>query len=70
MLNADERALFIMLEALCALGYAHNTEAGNTYTETQYIEWLTDAGFCRIEVTDLAEKRSQLMTAFLGIKYG
>lgn len=41
-----------------------NTEGGNTWTEAQYREWLEDAGFCRIEVIDLAEKDSQLITAF------
>jgi 2-polyprenyl-3-methyl-5-hydroxy-6-metoxy-1,4-benzoquinol methylase len=48
-----------------AVNMLANTEGGNTYTEAQYREWLTDAGFHTIEVTDLAEKRSQLITAFL-----
>lgn len=139
-LNADERALFIVLEALCASGYVHkrldryiisekarslflergedyvggslphfldimvawlklpgiikgakpdrserdvaafmnamaemfavnmlaNTEDGSTYTEAQYREWLTDAGFRKIEIIDLAQKSNQLITAFLG----
>jgi ubiquinone/menaquinone biosynthesis C-methylase UbiE len=47
-----------------AVNMLANTEGGNTYTEAQYREWLTDAGFCKIEVIDLAEKRSQLITAF------
>jgi 2-polyprenyl-3-methyl-5-hydroxy-6-metoxy-1,4-benzoquinol methylase len=47
-----------------AVNMLANTEGGNTYTEAQYREWLTDAGFCRIEVIDLAQKRSQLITAF------
>lgn len=43
-----------------------NTEDGNTYTEEQYREWLTDAGFQKIEIIDLAQKSNQLITAFLG----
>jgi len=49
-----------------AVNMLANTEGGNTYTEAQYREWLTDAGFQRIEVIDLSEKRSQLITAFWG----
>ncbi len=49
-----------------AVNMLANTEGGNTYTEIQYREWLEDAGFHKIEVTDLAEKDSQLITAFLG----
>lgn len=41
-----------------------NTEGGSTYTESQYRDWLTDAGFRKIEIDDLAEKNSQLITAF------
>lgn len=48
-----------------AVNMLANTKGGNTYTEAQYREWLTDAGFRRIEVIDLAQKRSQLITAFL-----
>ncbi len=48
-----------------AVNMLANTEGGNTYTEAQYREWLTDTGFRKIEVIDLAEKRSQLITAFL-----
>ncbi len=48
-----------------AVNMLANTEGGNTYTEAQYREWLRDAGFGRIEVIDLAEKNSQLITAFL-----
>ena len=48
-----------------AVNMLANTEGGNTYTEAQYREWLTDAGFHKIEVIDLTEKRSQLITAFL-----
>jgi ubiquinone/menaquinone biosynthesis C-methylase UbiE len=47
-----------------AVNMLANTESGNTYTEAQYREWLTDTGFRKIEVIDLAEKRSQLITAF------
>jgi len=47
-----------------AVNMLANTEGGNTYTEAQYREWLTDAGFHKIEVIDLAEKRSQLIIAF------
>lgn len=49
-----------------AVNMLANTEGGNTYTEAQYSEWLRDAGFRNIEVIDLAEKDSQLITAFLG----
>ncbi len=49
-----------------AVNMLANTEGGNTYTEAQYREWLTDAGFRKIEVIDLAEKRSQLIIAFWG----
>ncbi len=48
-----------------AVNMLANTDGGNTYTEAQYREWLTDAGFRKIEVIDIAEKRSQLITAFL-----
>ena len=46
--------------------YAGNTEDGNTYTEAQYREWLTDDGFRKIEIIDLAQKSNQLITAFWG----
>jgi 2-polyprenyl-3-methyl-5-hydroxy-6-metoxy-1,4-benzoquinol methylase len=49
---------------LFAVNMLANTKGGNTYTEAQFREWLTDAGFHKIEVIDLAEKRSQLITAF------
>jgi 2-polyprenyl-3-methyl-5-hydroxy-6-metoxy-1,4-benzoquinol methylase len=48
-----------------AVNMLANTEGGSTYTQAQYREWLKDAGFRKIEVIDLAEKRSQLITAFL-----
>ncbi len=47
-----------------AVNMLANTEGGSTYTEAQYREWLKDAGFCRVEVIDLAEKSSQLIMAF------
>jgi 2-polyprenyl-3-methyl-5-hydroxy-6-metoxy-1,4-benzoquinol methylase len=48
-----------------AVNMLANTEGGNTYTEAQYREWLEDVGFHNIEVIDLSQKRSQLITAFL-----
>lgn len=48
-----------------AVNMLANTEDGNTYTEEQYREWLNDAGFRNIEIIDLAQKRNQLITAFL-----
>jgi hypothetical protein len=48
-----------------AVNMLANTEGGNTYSEAQYREWLTEAGFFKIEVINLAGKRSQLITAFL-----
>ncbi len=50
---------------LFAVNMLANTDGGNTYTEKQYTEWLKEAGFERIEVTDLGEKERQLITAFL-----
>lgn len=50
-----------------AVNMLANTEGGSTYTEEQYREWLKDAGFGNIEVIDLAEKDSQLITAFWGL---
>jgi SAM-dependent methyltransferase len=47
-----------------AVNMLANTESGNTYTEAQYREWLKDVGFHNIEVIDLGQKRSQLITAF------
>ena len=43
-----------------------HTEGGNTWTEAEYREWLGDAGFYDVEVTDLSERGSQLITAFMG----
>ncbi|MCZ7391812.1 MAG: methyltransferase [Candidatus Methanoperedens sp.] len=49
-----------------AVNMLANTESGSTYTEAQYRDWLGDGGFREIEVIDLTEKSSQLITAFLG----
>jgi len=49
-----------------AVNMLANTEEGSTYSEAQYREWLTDAGFHKIEIIDLAQKSNQLITAFLG----
>jgi hypothetical protein len=49
-----------------AVNMLANTEEGSTYTEAQYMEWLTDAGFRKIEIFDHAQKNNQLITAFLG----
>ncbi|KAB2946394.1 MAG: methyltransferase (plasmid) [Candidatus Methanoperedens sp.] len=48
-----------------AVNMLANTEGGGTWTEEQYIKWLKDAGFSKIEVLDLADKEKQLITAFL-----
>lgn len=47
-----------------AVNMLANTDGGNTYTESQYREWLENAGFEKIEVIDLGEKERQLITAF------
>ncbi len=49
-----------------AVNMLANTEDGSTYNEAQYREWLTDAGFRKIEIIDHAQKSNQLITAFLG----
>jgi SAM-dependent methyltransferase len=48
-----------------AVNMLANTEGGSTWTEAQYREWLKSAGFHSIEITDLAERENQLITAFL-----
>jgi SAM-dependent methyltransferase len=48
-----------------AVNMLANTESGNTYTETQYREWLEVAGFGSIEVKDLDGNENQLITGFL-----
>ncbi len=47
-----------------AVNMLAGTERGGTWTESQYREWLTDAGFCDIEVADLDGDEKQLITAF------
>ncbi len=42
-----------------------NTGGGNTWTETEYREWLEKASFGNIQVIDLSERESQLITAFV-----
>jgi 2-polyprenyl-3-methyl-5-hydroxy-6-metoxy-1,4-benzoquinol methylase len=49
-----------------AVNMLANTEGGGTYTEAQYREWLAESGFRDIEVFDIGEKQSQLITAFPG----
>ncbi len=48
-----------------AVNMLANTEGGSTWTEVQYREWLKSAGFHSIEITDLAGRENQLITAFL-----
>lgn len=48
-----------------AVNMLASTERGGTWTETQYREWLIDAGFGSIEVLDLDGFEKQLITAFL-----
>ncbi|PWB55585.1 MAG: hypothetical protein C3F06_02305 [Candidatus Methanoperedenaceae archaeon] len=47
-----------------AVNMLANTDNGSTYTETQFREWLIDAGFRKIEIADLAQKNNQIITAF------
>ncbi len=49
-----------------AVNMLANTESGGTYMEAQYREWLEGAGFSDIEVFDIGEMQSQLITAFSG----
>ncbi len=48
-----------------AVNMLANTEGGGTWTEAQYREWLESAGFHGIEITDIAGREKQLITAFL-----
>ena len=48
-----------------AVNMLANTDGGNTYTETQYREWLENAGFGMIEITDIDGNERQLITAFV-----
>ncbi|GFO97585.1 O-methyltransferase family 2 [groundwater metagenome] len=49
-----------------AVNMLASTESGGTWTEAQYREWLTDAGFGGIEVLDVDSNEKQVITAFLG----
>jgi SAM-dependent methyltransferase len=49
-----------------AVNMLASTESGGTWTEAQYREWLTGAGFSGIEVLDVDGDEKQLITAFLG----
>lgn len=48
-----------------AVNMLASTESGGTWTEVQYGEWLTGAGFGGIEILDLDDTEKQLITAFL-----
>lgn len=48
-----------------AVNMLASTERGGTWTEVQYTEWLTDAGFSGIEVIDFDGKDKQLITAVM-----
>ncbi len=52
--------------SMFAVNMLASTESGGTYTEAQYREWLTGAGFGGIEVIDMDGNEKQLITAFLG----
>ncbi len=47
-----------------AVNMLANSEEGNTWTESQYREWLIEGGFRKVEVKDLAKKGKQLITGF------
>lgn len=49
---------------LFAVNMLANSSGGNTWSESQYRQWLTEAGFIEIEVADLLDKGKQLITAF------
>lgn len=51
--------------AMFAVNMLANTDGGDTWTESQYKEWLKEAGFSSIEVADIDGKEKQLITAFL-----
>lgn len=51
--------------SMFAVNMLASTESGGTYTEAQYREWLTGAGFGGIEVIDMDGNEKQLITAFL-----
>ncbi len=52
--------------SMFAVNMLASTERGGTWTEAQYREWLTGAGFDSIEVLDMDGKEKQLITAFMG----
>jgi len=52
--------------SMFAVNMLASTENGGTYTEAQYREWLTGAGFGGIEVIDVDGNEKQLITAFIG----
>jgi len=47
-----------------AVNMLANSEEGNSWSESQYREWLKDGGFHGIEVIDLAKKGKQLILGF------
>ena len=49
---------------LFAVNMLANSEEGNSWSESQYREWLKDGGFHGIEVIDLAKKGKQLILGF------
>lgn len=49
---------------LFAVNMLANSEEGNTWTESQYRDWLKEGDFRKIEVNDLAKKGKQLITGF------
>ncbi len=51
--------------SMFAVNMLASTERGGTWTETQYREWLTNAGFSGIEVIDFDDKEKQLITAVM-----
>ncbi len=51
--------------SMFAVNMLASTESGGTYTEAQYSEWLTGAGFGGTEVIDVDGNEKQLITAFL-----
>ena len=54
------------LASMFAVNMLASTESGGTWTESQYREWLNDAGFFSIEVIDVDENEKQLITALGG----
>ncbi len=52
--------------SMFAVNMLASTESGGTWTEAEYREWLTGAGFGGIEVFDVDGNEKQLITAFQG----